>query len=217
MKLWMEEIRCDEDREIKLGCPQFGKGVRFAVAFASVIAHKDRFDCTVAAGEELAAWEYAQGSFHLHACWGPMAPVNCTCLSLVASGYSRERCPFTLQVPMIQLLCSTRTRATTWKDFEVGAMASWWKPLVYRLLLAWFWRHNGKYETMANYWECIVLTSNYKLLKAPKEAGNTWVYYRSVQVMSPIWTDGCACESECVSKKKNPRKILGAFHWIITG
>lgn len=46
----MEETRCDEDREMKLGCPQLGKVARFSVAFESIIAHKDRLDCTVVAG-----------------------------------------------------------------------------------------------------------------------------------------------------------------------
>lgn len=32
-KLLMEDTHCDEDREIKLGCPQLGKVARFAVAF----------------------------------------------------------------------------------------------------------------------------------------------------------------------------------------
>lgn len=67
-KLSMEETRCDDDREIKLGCPQLGKVARFAVAFESVLAHKDRLVCAVVAGEELAAWERSWGSLRLHAC-----------------------------------------------------------------------------------------------------------------------------------------------------
>lgn len=63
----MEETRCDEDREIKLGCPQLGKVARFTVAFESIIAHKDRLDYAVVAGEEMAAWERSWGSL-LDAC-----------------------------------------------------------------------------------------------------------------------------------------------------
>lgn len=158
----MEETRCDEDREIKLGCPQVGKGARFTVAFESIIAHKDWFDCTAVAGEDLAAWEHSQGSLHHCASWGPMAPkVHLPLLD--TKWLFQGLVPFHIPGANDPVALLHQSKGHRIKGLQSGCNGELMETsgLLCLLLALVLKTCKWKHKTTANYWEFVALTSNY--------------------------------------------------------